>query len=101
MDTTKEKKDKERRKLLKGSGRTVSFHARRVRRVRGERGKREGGGISLMCGRARRIRRVEGMGKRRTKIQRHRWVMASAVARWRRKGREEQRSSFKTLWLKD
>ena len=51
------------------------------------------------------------MGLKGTKTQRHRWVMArlrdsrwarpSSVAQRRRKGREEQRSSVKTLWLKD
>ena len=71
--------------------------------------KREGGVISLresgrtVCGRARRIRRDEGVGLKGTKTQRHRWVMArlmdsrwarpSSVAQWKRKGREEQRSS--------
>ena len=64
-----------------------------------------------MRGRARRIRRDEGKGLKGTKTQRQRWVMArlrdsrwarpSSVAQRRRKGREEQRSSVKTLWLKD
>ena len=110
--TQTNKREKERRKLLRSSGRTVSCHARRVRRVRREReGKREGGVISLresgrmVCGRTRRIRRDEGMGLKGTKTQRHRWVMArlrdsrwarpSSVAQRRRKGREEQRSSVK------
>ena len=119
MENNKQtKREKERRKLLKISSRTVSCHARRVRRVKGkERAKGEGGVISLkesgrtVCGRTRRIRRDEGMGLKGTKTQRHRWVMArlrdsrwarpSSVAQRRRKGREEQRSSVKTLWLKD
>ena len=45
--TKQTKGEKERRKLLKDSGRTESCHARWVRRVRRERkGKREGGVIS-------------------------------------------------------
>ena len=45
--TTNKQKGKERRKLLKSSCRTVSCHARRVRRVRREkRGKGKGGVIS-------------------------------------------------------
>ena len=120
MENSKQTKGKkERRKLLESSCRTVSCHARRVRRVRREeRGKRERRRNLLrwesgrmVCGRTRRIRRDEGMGLKGTKTQRHRWVKArlrdsrwarpSSVAQRRRKGREEQRSSVKTLWLKD
>ena len=65
----------------------------------------------MVCGRTRRIRRDEGIGLKGTKTQRHRWVKARLRdSRWARpslvaqrswKGREEQRSSVKTLWLKD